>query len=75
MTRTVREKAMQLLAIAVSDLNGNEKKIADALVEELRVSNLVFENSYFDLTNEYSIPNKELSSSDVLPKSDNQTLH
>ena len=75
MTRTVREKAMQLLAIAVSDLNGNEKKIADALVEELRVSNLVFENSYFDLPNEYSIPNTQLSSSDVMPKSDNQTLH
>ena len=75
MTRTVREKAMQLLAIAVSDLNGNEKKIADALVEELRVSNLVFEESSFDLVDEYSKSNIQLSARDVLPKSDNQTLH
>jgi hypothetical protein len=75
MTRTVRQKAMQLLAIAVSDLNGNEKKIADSLLEELRVSNLVFEKSSFDLINEYSIPNTQVSSSDVLPKFDNQTLH
>jgi hypothetical protein len=75
MTRTVREKAMKLLAIAVSDLKGNEKKIADALVEELRVSNLVFEESSFDLADEYSIPNIQLSYNGVLPKSDNQTLH
>jgi hypothetical protein len=75
MTRTVREKAIQLLAKATSDLNGNEKKIADALVEELRVSNLVFEKSRFDLINEYSIPNIQLIYNGVLPKSDNQTLH
>ena len=75
MTRTVREKAIRLLTKATSDLNGNEKKIADALVAELRVSNLVFEKSSFDLNNEYSILNTRLSSSGVLPKSDNQTLH
>jgi hypothetical protein len=75
MTRTVREKAIQLLAKATSDLNGNEKKIADALVEELRVSNLVFEKSSFDLVNDHSIPNIQLSSNGILPKSDNQTLH
>ena len=38
MTRTVREKAIGLLAKAVSDYNGNEKKIADSLLEELRLS-------------------------------------
>ena len=36
MTRTVREKAIRLLATAVSDYSGNEKKIADALLEELK---------------------------------------
>ena len=37
MTRTVREKAIGLLTKAVSDYSGNEKKIADSLLEELNI--------------------------------------
>ena len=32
MTKKVTDKAFELLAKAVSDLEGNEKKVADALV-------------------------------------------
>ena len=41
MTRTVREKAIGLLTKAVSDYSGNEKKIADSLLDELRVHSLI----------------------------------
>ena len=41
MTKKVTDKAFELLAKAVSDLEGNEKKVADALIAELRVNSLV----------------------------------
>ena len=41
MTKKVANKAIELLAKAVSDLDGNEKKVADALIAELRVNSLV----------------------------------
>ena len=41
MTKKVSNKAIELLAKAVSDLDGNEKKVADALIAELRVNSLV----------------------------------
>ena len=41
MTKKVADKAFELLAKAVSDLEGNEKKVADALITELRVNSLV----------------------------------
>ena len=45
MTKKVADKAFELLAKAVSDLEGNEKKVADALIAELRVNSLVLGNS------------------------------
>jgi hypothetical protein len=42
MTRTVTEKAMQLLAKSVSDIAGEERRIADALVMTLRSNEQVF---------------------------------
>tara|TARA_Y100001933_G_scaffold128981_1_gene128719 strand:- start:469 stop:696 length:228 start_codon:yes stop_codon:yes gene_type:complete len=41
MTKKVANQAIELLAKAVSDLDGNEKKVADALIAELRVNSLV----------------------------------
>ena len=41
MTKKDANKAIELLAKAVSDLDGNEKKVADALIAELRVNSLV----------------------------------
>ena len=41
MTKKVANKAIELLTKAVSDLDGNEKKVADALIAELRVNSLV----------------------------------
>ena len=41
MTRMVTDKALLLLAKAVSDLEGNEKKVADALIAELKANTLV----------------------------------
>tara|TARA_B100000700_G_scaffold64598_1_gene71216 strand:+ start:212 stop:439 length:228 start_codon:yes stop_codon:yes gene_type:complete len=41
MTKKVANKALELLAKAVSDLEGNEKKVADALIAELKVNSLV----------------------------------
>jgi hypothetical protein len=42
MTRTVTEKAMQLLSKSVSDIAGEERRIADALVTALRSNEQVF---------------------------------
>tara|TARA_B100000674_G_C37502249_1_gene760943 strand:- start:104 stop:331 length:228 start_codon:yes stop_codon:yes gene_type:complete len=41
MTKKVANQAIELLAKAISDLDGNEKKVADALIAELRVNSLV----------------------------------
>lgn len=41
MTKKVANQAIELLEKAVSDLDGNEKKVADALIAELRVNSLV----------------------------------
>jgi hypothetical protein len=43
MTRTVTEKAMRLLSKSVSDIAGEERRIADALVTALRSSEQVFQ--------------------------------
>ena len=45
MTKKVENKAFELLAKAVSDLKGNEKKVADALIAELKVNSLVLGTS------------------------------
>ena len=42
MTRTVAEKAMELLSKSVSDIAGEERRIADALVMTLRSNKQVF---------------------------------
>jgi hypothetical protein len=42
MTRTVTEQAMRLLAKSVSDIAGEERRIADALVTSLRSNEKVF---------------------------------
>ena len=42
MTRTVAEKALQLLTTSVSDIAGEERRIADALVMALRSSQQTF---------------------------------
>lgn len=42
MTRTVAEKAMQLLTKSVSDIAGEERRIAEALVMELRATQQIF---------------------------------
>ena len=41
MTKMVADKALLLLAKAVSDLEGNEKKVADALIAELKANESV----------------------------------
>ena len=42
MTRTVTEKAMLLLSKSVSDIAGEERRVADSLVKTLRSSEKVF---------------------------------
>ena len=42
MTRTVTEKAMRLLSKSVSDIAGEERRIADSLVLALRSSEQAF---------------------------------
>lgn len=42
MTRMVTEKAMELLSKSVSDMAGEERRIADALVQALRSSERTF---------------------------------
>jgi hypothetical protein len=75
MTRTVREKAIRLLATAVSDYSGNEKKIADALLEELKVSNLVFDHGSSSLIEKQSISGSPVDFGWIVPKLTDQILH
>jgi len=75
MTRTVREKAIRLLATAVSDYSGNEKKIADALLEELKVSSLVFDRESSGLIEKQSISGSHVDFGWIAPKVTNQMLH
>ncbi len=42
MTRTVTEKAMELLSKSVADVAGEERRIADALIQALRSSERTF---------------------------------
>jgi hypothetical protein len=50
MTRTVSEKAIQLLTKSVSDIAGEERLIADALVSALKSSEQIFADPVqFDL--------------------------
>lgn len=42
MTRTVTEKAMELLSKSVSDMAGEERRIADSLIQALRSSERTF---------------------------------
>ena len=75
MTRTVREKAIGLLTKAVSDFSGNEKKIADSLLEELRVHSLILDNASSELIEDQVGPNSSYNFSWAVAKSTNQTLH
>ena len=40
MTRTVAEKALQLLSKSVSDIAGNERRFADSLLATLRANEI-----------------------------------
>ena len=75
MTRTVREKAIGLLTRAVSDFSGNEKKIADSLLEELRVHSLILDNASPELIEDQVGLNSSHNFGWVVAKSTSQTLH
>ena len=75
MTRTVREKAIGLLTKAVSDYSGNEKKIADSLLEELRVHTLVLDNASPELIEDQLGLNSSSNLGWAVAKATNQTLH
>ena len=75
MTRTVREKAIGLLTKAVSDFSGNEKKIADSLLEELRVHSLILDNTTPELIEEQVGQNSSSNFGWAVAKATNQTLH
>ena len=75
MTRTVRKKAIELLAKAVSDYSGNEKKIADSLLEELRVHTLVLDNASPELIEDQLGLNSSSNLGWAVAKATNQTLH
>ena len=75
MTRTVREKAIGLLTKAVSDFSGNEKKIADSLLEELRVHSRVLDNASPELIEEQVGLNASSNFGWAVAKTTNQTLH
>ena len=75
MTRTVREKALRLLATAVSDYSGNDKKIADALLEELKMSNLVFDHRSSGLIEKQSISGSHADFGWIVPNVTDQMLH
>ena len=75
MTRTVREKAIGLLTKAVSDYSGNEKKIADSLMEELRVHTLVLDNASPELIEDQLGLNSSSNLGWAVAKATNQTLH
>ena len=75
MTRTVREKAIGLLTKAISDYSGNEKKIADSLLEELRVHSLILDNASSELIEDRVGLNSSSNFGWAVAKSTNQTLH
>ena len=75
MTRTVREKAIELLTKAVSDFSANEKKIADSLLEELRVHSLILDNASSELIEDQVGQNSSYNFGWAVAKSTNQTLH
>ena len=75
MTRTVREKAVGLLAKAIADYSGNEKKIADSLLEELRVNSLILDNASSELIEDRMRLNSSSNFGWAVTKATNQTLH
>ena len=75
MTRTVREKAIGLLAKAVSDYSGNEKKIADSLMEELRVHSRILDNASLQLVDDQVGLKSSSRFGWVVAKATSQTLH
>ena len=75
MTRTVRKKAIELLAKAVSDYSGNEKKIADSLMEELRVHSLILDNASPELIEDQAGLESSSKFGWVLEKATSQTIH
>jgi len=75
MTRTVREKAIGLLTKAVSDYSGNEKKIADSLLEELRVHNRILHNAAPELIEDQVGLNSASNFGWAVANATNQTLH
>ncbi len=75
MTKKVADKAFELLAKAVSDLEGNEKKVADALIAELRVNSLVLGNSSVQAIASKSLENTSYSLSLEALERGNNSLH
>ena len=75
MTKKVADKAFELLAKAVSDLEGNEKKVADALIAELRVNSLVLGNSPIQAIASKSLENNSYSLSLEALERGNNSLH
>ena len=75
MTKKVANKAFELLAKAVSDLEGNEKKVADALIAELRVNSLVLGNSPIQAIASKSLENNSYSLSLEALVRGNNSLH
>ena len=75
MTKKVADNAFELLAKAVSDLEGNEKKVADALIAELRVNSLVLGNSSVQAIASKSLENTSYSLSLEALERGNNSLH
>ena len=75
MTRTVREKAIGLLTKAVSDFSGNEKKIADSLLEELRVHSLILDNASPELIEDRVGLKSSAKLGWIVTNATSQTLH
>tara|TARA_Y100000588_G_C14177606_1_gene892112 strand:+ start:438 stop:656 length:219 start_codon:yes stop_codon:yes gene_type:complete len=71
----VANKALQLLAKAISDLEGNEKKVADALVAELQASNIVFGEKLICPINTNASNDPQYPLDLTAVKRDSQTLH
>ena len=75
MTKKVADKAFELLAKAVSDLEGNEKKVADALIAELRVNSLVLGNRPIQAIASKPLENNSYSLSLEALERGNNSLH
>tara|TARA_B100000886_G_scaffold36270_1_gene22588 strand:+ start:27 stop:254 length:228 start_codon:yes stop_codon:yes gene_type:complete len=75
MTKKVANKAIELLAKAVSDLDGNEKKVADALIAELRVNSLVLGTGPIQAIAGKSLENTSYSLSLESLERGNNSLH